>query len=144
SSQIRRNANRQQPGTMYFGFPINSGGHFDTEFVPRSATSNRIVVWIGDSFSYGVVPRYYHFTQVAERELPGVTIYNMGYPGLGPSDYLYLLEHEALPLAPDLVVVELFVGNDVTDTPPPPARARWYDADSYLPAIVWHRQRILR
>ncbi|OLE14931.1 MAG: hypothetical protein AUI36_38510, partial [Cyanobacteria bacterium 13_1_40CM_2_61_4] len=142
--QIRRDANRERPGTLRFGFPMNRGGHYDTEFVPRSATPNRIVVWIGDSFSYGAVPHAYHFTTVAERELPGVDVYNIGYPGLGPSDYLYLLEHEALPLEPDLVVVELFVGNDVTERPAPPGPARWYDADSYLLAIVWHRLQIMR
>jgi len=144
SSQIRRDADRQPPGSLRFGFPINKGGHYDTEFVPRSATPNQIVVWIGDSFSYGTVPHAYHFTTVAERELPGVDVYNMGYPGLGPSDYLHLLEDEALPLDPDLVVVELFIGNDVTENPSPPGPARWYDADSYLLAIVWHRLQIMR
>ncbi len=143
-SAIRREANRERPGTVYAGFPMNSGGHYDTEFVPRSATSNRIVVDIGDSFSYGVVPHYFHFTTVAERELPGVEIYNMGYSGIGPGDYLYLLEHEALPLDPELVVINLFIGNDVTDGSPPPSPVRWYDADRYLLAIVWHRLQIMK
>lgn len=143
-SQIRRDSGRQPPGSLLFGFPINSGGHYDTEFVPRSATPKRIVVWIGDSFSYGAVPHAYHFTTLAETELRGVDVYNMGYPGLGLGDYLYLLEHEALPLDPDLVIVELFVGNDVIDNPSPAGPARWFDADSYLLAVVWHRLQLMR
>jgi hypothetical protein len=144
TSQLRRGANRERPGTLHFGFPMNQGGHYDTEFVPRSASPNRIVVSIGDSFSYGAVPYPFHFTTVAEGELPGVEIYNMGYSGIGPEDYLYLLEHEAVPLEPDLLVIQLFVGNDVTEGSPPGGPARWYDADSYLVAIVWYRLQIMR
>jgi hypothetical protein len=144
ASQIRRDANRERPGTLRFGFPMNQGGHYDAEFVPRSATPNRVVVGIGDSFSYGAVPHAYHFTTVAERELPGVDIYNMGYSGIGPSDYLYLLEHEARAFSPDLVVVNLFVGNDVTEGPSPSGPPRWYDADNYLLAVVWYRVQIMR
>ena len=102
------------------------------------------MVSIGDSFSYGVVPHSYHFTTVAERELPGIQFYNMGYPNIGPIDYHYLLVNEALPLAPDLVVVQLFVGNDVTSGPSVAGPRRWYDADSYLAAIVWYRLGIMR
>lgn len=143
--QIRRDAERRQPGTLLFGFPMNQGGHYDTEFLPPSADRGPVVVSIGDSFSYGVVPHTYHYTTVAERESPGVEIYNMGYPGTGPIDYLYLLEHDALPLEPDLVVVQLFVGNDVADDGGYIAGSpRWYDADSYLIAIVWYRLQILR
>jgi hypothetical protein len=144
SSQIRREAERQRPGSLRFSFPINQGGHYDTEFVGGPEAPDSLVVSIGDSFSYGMVPHAYHFTTVAEREYPGVEIYNMGYPGIGPSDYLYLLEHVALPLEPDLVVVQLFMGNDVTAGPSLVGPPRWYDADSYLLAIVWYRLRILR
>lgn len=144
TSQVRRDSERQPPGTLRFGFPMNQGGHYDTEFQPRTATGKRIVVDIGDSFSYGAVPHAYHFTTIAERELPDVEIYNMGYPGLGPSDYLDLLQRQALPLGPDLVVINLFVGNDVADNASSPGPARWYDADRYLLAVVWYRLQIVR
>ena len=144
SSQIRRDANRQPEGAVWFGFPMNSGGHYDTEFVRRSANANRIVVSIGDSFSYGSVPHAYHFTTVAERALRGIDVYNMGYSGIGVGDYLYLLQHEALPMQPDLVLINIFVGNDVTDRPISPGPSRWYDAESYLLAIVWYRVQAMR
>lgn len=143
-SQIRRDSNRQAPGSLRFGFPMNSGGHYDTEFVPKGASRRRLVVSIGDSFSYGAVPHYFHFTTVAERLLNGVDIYNMGYPGTGPEDYLYLLENQALPLNPDLIVIQLFMGNDLPVGPSGASPPRWCDADRYLLAIVWFRLGIMR
>jgi hypothetical protein len=144
SSKIRRNAERSLPGTLRFGFPINQGGHFDSEFVPRAERQGSAVVSIGDSFSYGTVPHAYHFTSVVERERPGIEVYNMGFPGTGPRDYLELLAGTALTLEPDLVLIQIFVGNDfgagASWSDPP----RWYDADHYLLGIVWHRLQILR
>jgi hypothetical protein len=142
--EIRRTAGRQAPGSLSFGFPMNSLGFYDTEFAPPTATRGKVVASIGDSFSYGVVPHAYHYTTVAERALPGVAIYNMGFPNTGPSDYLYLLQRQALPLRPDLVVVEIFLGNDVSDFPQPAGPSRWYDADRYLSAVVWHRLGVMR
>src|SRR5581483_7407084 len=109
-----------------------------------SPTRGHVVASIGDSFSYGVVPHAFHFTTVAEEALPGVQIYNMGYPGLGPTDYLYLLQRRALPLQPDLIVVNLFVGNDIGDGSTGAGPRRWYDADSYLVPVVWFRLQMMR
>lgn len=58
SSQIRRDSERMEPGALRFSFPINSGGHYDTEFLPPAERSLPLVVCIGDSFSYGVVPHH--------------------------------------------------------------------------------------
>ncbi len=104
----------RQPGEYRFGFPFNSQAYYDTELRPRS--ERPVVAMIGDSFSYGIVPHAYHLSTVAERELGSVDVYNFGYPGLGPLEYLHLLRHEVLRLNPDVVVVNLFVGNDVTDS----------------------------
>jgi hypothetical protein len=37
----------------------------------------------------------------------------MGVPAIGPPEYLDLMQREALPLDPDLVVINVFVGNDI-------------------------------
>jgi hypothetical protein len=143
-SQIRRDTDRVQPGTERFSFPVNSAGHYDTEFLPPSERSLPLVVTIGDTFSYGIVPHHYHFTTVAEREFPGAEIYNMGFPGTNPTDYLYQLVEEALPLKPDLVVIALFVGNDIVVEAPKTSPTGWYDAERYMLGIVWHRLQFLR
>lgn len=144
SSQIRRDSERMPPGAERFSFPINSSGHYDTEFLPPSERSLPLVVTIGDSFSYGVVPHHYHYTTVAEREFPGAEVYNIGFPGTNPVDYLYHLVEEALPLQPDLVVIALYVGNDIVVEAPPAAPTGWYDAQRYMVGVVWHRIGILR
>ena len=145
SSQVRLSANRERPGTVRFNFPINRGGHYDTEFLPDSMRRAPVVVSIGDSYSYGTVPHAFHFTTIAEQEVGGIEFYNMGFPDIGPNAYLYLLEHEALPLNPDLVIINLFMGNDVTDGAMPVVRPpRWHDADNYLLAVVWNRFSIMK
>jgi hypothetical protein len=101
---------RIEPGRMSFGFPCNQGGHYDVEFF-RRAPGERLIVTIGDSFSLGVVPHEHHFTTVCEREL-GIPVDNMGIAGVGPPEYHDMLVDEALPLDPNLVVIDLFVGND--------------------------------
>jgi hypothetical protein len=140
-SQIRRQSERQAPGNVRFQFPVNMTGHYDDEFAPAAGARRPLVVSIGDSFSYGVVPHPYHFTTVAE-EASGLEIYNMGFPGIGPADYRELLAGEALDYEPDLIVVQLYVGNDLAAGPSPAGPARWHDADAYLLPIVWHRLRI--
>jgi hypothetical protein len=102
---------RRRPGEFHLGFPCNSGGHYDDEFVKRKP-GEHLVVTIGDSFSLGIVPHDYHFTTVAERIL-GFPVDNMGIAATGPPEYLTLFVDEALPLDPDLVVIDLFVGNDL-------------------------------
>lgn len=143
SSKIRRSAERLLAGTPRFGFPVNTGGHYDTEFLPRPERTLLTVASIGDSFSYGTVPHAYHYTTIIERERPEIEVYNLGFPAIGPRDYLYLLEGTALPLEPDLVLIQIFASNDFGDGAvwvDPPG---WYDADYYLLGILWYRWQIL-
>jgi hypothetical protein len=126
---------RSKPGQDHLGFPFNSQGYYDTEFVPKRP-GRHLVVAIGDSFSYGVVPLPFHFTSVAERRLPATDVYNLGVPSIGPREYLVLLTSEALRLQPEVVVVDLFIGNDFTETalPEEPGGAvrRWLDRRNLL------------
>lgn len=105
---------RFPPGQIRYGFPVNATGHYDADFLPKRQ-GEFLVVCIGDSFSPGTVPHHFHFTTVCERKLPGINCYNMGISGLGPCGYLYLLATEALPLKPDLIVINLFIGNDIAE-----------------------------
>lgn len=123
---------RRRPGSKRWGFPLDSRGYFDNEPGPARAGVTRVVA-IGDSFNQGSVPHYLHYTTVCERELSGLDVYNMGIPGVGPPEYLYLLRTEALPSKPAAIVVSVFVGNDVcfTDTRVQGRRAL-FDRESYL------------
>jgi hypothetical protein len=93
---------------------LNGRGFLDEEFGPRVPERARVLV-IGDSFSVGPVPYTHHYTAVAERELDGVEICNVGVPRIGPDEYLVLYRDEVAALEPDLVVIAFFVGNDLFD-----------------------------
>ena len=135
---------RMAPGHLHIGFPCNATGHYDDAFVKRKAGERRVIA-IGDSFSLGVVPHAFHFTTVAERIL-GFPVDNMGIPSTGPPEYLRLLVDEALPLDPDLVVIDIFVGNDLVLGAESPSKAanlvrRFVDRNSVLLWLVPTRLR---
>ena len=109
----RIETHRYPSGQIRWGFACNSGGHYDVEFAPRSQRSRTTVAMIGDSFSTGVVPHHYHFTTVCERTLGNAEIYNVGVSSIDPPHYRELLRTEVLPLEPDAIVVNVFVGNDL-------------------------------
>lgn len=130
-------AMKRPPGHLRYGFPVNSRSFYDHE--PADDREGPLVVTVGDSFSQGVVPHYYHYTTVAERalerELPGVEVYNVGVAGIDLREYYHLLLADVLPLDPDLVVISVFVGNDLTFQLPPPdptPLGQWYSADRAL------------
>jgi hypothetical protein len=131
---------RLQPGSLRFGFPVNSLGDYDDEPTLKQP-GRRLVVSIGDSFAIGVVPHDDHFTTVAERAL-GADVYNMGVLAIGPPEYLYLLRSRALPMAPDVVVVNLFIGNDVVGGTTHRLMVRLFDRGNLL--IYQVPRRLLR
>jgi hypothetical protein len=81
------------------------------------------IVALGDSFTYGIgvdwddtfVHRLEGLFNAREGRHPRVEVIDAGVPRFYPEAERKLLEHYALPLAPDLVLVT-FVPNDVIDT----------------------------
>ncbi len=154
---IRAQAAQQRPGELRFGFPFNAQRHYDTDFAAPGAFGRRIAS-IGDSFSVGVVPHYFHFTTVIERQLDGVDVENFGYPGIGPYEYLHLLRRDVLPRAGvpragvtrdlDLIAVNVFVGNDLTEAKRFKLEHRalrlWLDRDNVLLYTLPRRLMLLR
>jgi hypothetical protein len=104
-------ANKLHPGDPIMGYVVNSHGFNDEE--PQK-NKGCLVTAVGDSFTVGVVPHEYHFATVAERALD-CPIYAIGVCAVGPEEYQLLERDEALPLNPDVVLVNLFVGNDIVD-----------------------------
>jgi hypothetical protein len=133
---------RMKPGEMYLGFPIDSRGYYDEELRPRKP-GERLIVSIGDSFSLGVVPHAYHFTTVAERILGDAEIYNVGVPGADPPEYFEMLRGEVIAMRPDLIVVNIFVGNDYSAQAIEPRHGlglgNWFDRGNVLIAQVPRR-----
>jgi hypothetical protein len=103
---------RLKPGQILFGFPADERGFHDQPLRPP-AEHERLVVMIGDSFGVGIVPQVFHYTTEAERQLPWLQVYNMAISAVDVPEYRYLLTHEALALKPDLIVIGVFVGNDL-------------------------------
>jgi len=87
------------------------------------------------------VPHAWHYTTVAEDLLDDTEILNLGAPGIGPPQYRVLLESEGLALAPDLVVVALFAGNDLETyrVPPPPGLWTWMERRNVMLYLAWKR-----
>lgn len=134
---------RLPPGQLRWGFPCNSAGYYDEEFLPAAERATPVAVMIGDSFSAAVVPHHFHFTTVCERTLGRGAVYNMGVPAIGPAHYLHLLRHEALPLRPAVIAVNLFIGNDLDDVARGGARGgllrSWLSRDELLGFVVPQR-----
>jgi len=103
---------RLSPGLVRYGFASNSRGFYDEEF-ERRAEGQDLVVSIGDSFSVGSVPHAWHMSTVCEREL-GVAVANIGVAGIGPLEYARLVVDEGVRLDPSVVVINVFVGNDLS------------------------------
>jgi hypothetical protein len=135
---------RCAPGELRFGFPCNSQGYYDGEFTAREESDPRpLVAVVGDSFSVGAVPHAFHYTTVAET-LWGARIDSFGVAGIGPPEYAHLVTEEVLPLAPDAIVIALFVGNDLDvedplETLTDPGLRSWFQRDQVLLPLVLER-----
>ncbi len=95
----------------------NAQGFRDKER-PLGRTAARRVVALGDSFTWGAGVSYDEaFVTRVERDLqaefPGLEMVNLGVPGWGPYEELHLLKVYGLRFAPDVVVLNFFVGNDI-------------------------------
>jgi len=125
------------PGSVGPGFLANALGCMDGEFTPGTPEAP-VVCTIGDSFSASLVPHWFHFTTLAERLLGGIPVHNVGMAAIGPREYEHLLRTEVLKLRPAVVLVDVFVGNDLTAPLDEPAAAaggalrEWLDRERLL------------
>ncbi|HSN54264.1 MAG TPA: hypothetical protein VLT32_06310 [Candidatus Sulfomarinibacteraceae bacterium] len=110
------------PGTVQFGFVLNSRSFRTREYEPGPARDRFRVVALGDSFTFasGGLPHEDHWTTVLQAELGDraarpVEVLRLGVPDTGPAFQLRLWQVEASRLAPDAVVLAFFVGNDFVD-----------------------------
>src|SRR3954469_11221946 len=103
---------------------INRAGLRGPEVGPKAAGTLRVLV-LGDSFAFGVGAQegetYPARLQEALRSR-GVRAeaLNAGAPGYGVPDEAAWFERWGRPLAPDVVLVTVFIGNDLQDAAPGP------------------------
>jgi hypothetical protein len=109
------------PHKRWFNYWSNAFGFHDEEFVEPKPTGRLRILAIGDSFTFAPVPYPLGVMTLAEdgvRAACGgrdVDLLNMGLMGAGPPEYRALIELGTPRYAPDLVLVNFFVGNDGPD-----------------------------
>ena len=125
---------RGKPFSDNWNFKLNSKGFHDEEFTQKTGDTYRIA-GLGDSFAFGVVPYENNYLTLLESQLQGenldVEILNLGIPSIGPDDYLALFVNEGLALKPDMLLLSVFIGNDISDT-----KARTIQSYSYVASLL--------
>ena len=104
-----------------------AAGHDALGFRNDAVPARADIVAIGDSMTYGVAaPRESSWPRQLG-DLLGERVYNMGLGGYGPLQYLHLARDQAASLKPRLVIVGVYLGNDVMDAfLHARARAHWH------------------
>jgi hypothetical protein len=115
-------AHRLVPGQDYGGGLLgNHLGYPGRDFQKATRPGVLRIAALGDSFAVGPAVAFAdnYLTQLESR-LAGVEVCNFGVSGAGPREYLAVLRKDVWQFQPDLVLVSVFVGNDVTETLPTP------------------------
>lgn len=87
-------------------------GQRNLEPWPRQAD----IVVVGDSFSYSqTVDLHEAWTATVDRAIPGSRVITLATIGSGPQQYQRVFETYGASLAPKVVLVGLFLGNDLFD-----------------------------
>lgn len=101
---------------------ISPQGLRDRVYGPKQEGEYRIVM-LGDSFTMGWgVPEEHTLSRRLEERLreewpdAGITVINAGAENFGPWQERYFLLERGFPLEPDLVIHQLFPGNDIENT----------------------------
>lgn len=107
---------RGHPGAELNGRRLNALGFLDEDFALERTPGVRRVAALGDSFAIGVVPYADNFLTRLDELLDArqpTELQNFGIVSIGPEDYLHLWRTEVRSFRPDLVLVCVFVGNDI-------------------------------
>jgi hypothetical protein len=115
-------AYRLSPGHDYGGgLRGNSLGYPGPDIAPTRSPGTVRVAALGDSFAVGpAVPFADNYLTRLQDALPGVEVCNFGVSGAGPREYRDVLARDVWRVRPDLVLVSVFVGNDITEWLPAP------------------------
>jgi hypothetical protein len=117
-------AYRLVPGRDYGGgLRGNRLGYPGREFEPQKCPGVYRIAALGDSFAVGpAVPFADNYLSLLENALPDTEVYNFGVSGAGPREYHAILRRDVWTFSPNLVLVSIFIGNDITETMATPRR----------------------
>lgn len=109
------------PNRNYGGlFVTNSRGFVGREFVAERRPGAPRLAVVGDSFVVGSVRQERSWCGLLEKQMPSAELYNFGVVASSPREYLETLNAEVWRWSPDLVLLSVFVGNDIAGIGPLP------------------------
>ncbi len=97
-------------------FPINKDGFRSIPFQPFE-TSKKKVLLLGDSFTFGWSADGWTNSFADLLSTKGYVVYNSGISGTDPAQYLAVAMKYIPLLQPDVVIVNIYLGNDVVYYP---------------------------
>ena len=106
------------PTEPWPGFEVNSEGFRSREFAPAGDGEGTSVLFLGDSFTWGIAARPLSNSFVDLVGRAGYAVFNTGIPRTHPKQYAALAERYVPRVKPDVVAVMFFMGNDFADAPP--------------------------
>ncbi|MCS6934343.1 MAG: hypothetical protein NZM35_04220 [Chitinophagales bacterium] len=97
---------------------VNQDGFRSPEWVNLDTSQPRLML-IGDSFVWGLsaTPLDSSFADLLRKLLPRWHVINLGIPVTDPAQYLGLAKKYIPLLRPDVVIVGLYLGNDLMEAP---------------------------
>lgn len=94
----------------------NTGAHDSWGFRNKYVPSSVEIVAIGDSHTYGFSATASNSWPKALERISEKDIYNLSLGGYGPAEYFYLMREKAIGLNPKMIIVGLYLGNDLKDS----------------------------
>ncbi len=136
---------RLQPGRQGNGQLGNSLGFPGPEFNQVKPNGTFRIAALGDSFSVATAVSYEDaYLTLLGRTWPGVEVLNFGVAGTGPKEYRLLLKREVWTYQPDLVLLPLFLGNDLLEPVQVPQLSRFNPNALYIELFMQRTYRLLR
>ncbi len=110
---------RLKPGYNKFNRNINSLGFRNSEFTVRKEAGKRRILFIGDSFTFGATSSEHsfpgQFEALVNEGYPDYEVINGGVPAYSTVHEYYFLKDYCRELDADIVVLALYVGNDIEE-----------------------------
>ncbi len=116
---VAARARQLAPGSKLRGRSVNSLGYWGSDFRREPRPGMLRVAVLGDEVALSGTAATNCFMQL-EKSLPGVEVYNFAIPEAGIREYAAQLRHQVLDYRPDLVLVLVSVGDDITERLPTP------------------------